>query len=288
MRATDFEFRYRFWFIFLMFWAAFSFYWIDHRNAGVTLVRLLSSGRESEASVHAVFGLAALLVGIAALVRTWAAAYLQSERVHDANLRTEGVVADGPYRHLRNPLYLGNLLLAVGMGLVASRTGFVILVLGHVIFLLRLIGREESELPGHAGRRVPGLLRRRAPALAVAPPPAARERPPAALAAGVRRRDLLLAPLRGDDLLRRHPAEPGDPGDRGGGDGDLFRHAGGPEAPPGGQVVAPRGRRLKSLGFQPQARPGVRRVGSACAAGDRRTRPAGSVDRRAPRYPAWG
>jgi protein-S-isoprenylcysteine O-methyltransferase Ste14 len=146
MRATDFEFRYRFWFIFLMFWIAFSFYWIDHRNAGVTLVRLLSSGRESEASVHAVFGLAALLVGIAALVRTWAAAYLQSERVHDANLRTEGVVADGPYRHLRNPLYLGNLLLAVGMGLVASRTGLVILVLGHLFFLLRLIGREESEL----------------------------------------------------------------------------------------------------------------------------------------------
>ena len=126
MRATEFEFRHRFWFIFLLFWAAFSAYWIDHRGAGVALVRLFVSG-DGLPAIHGIFGFAALLAGIAALVRTWASAYLQSERVHDANLRTEGVVADGPYRHLRNPLYFGNLLLAVGMGLLASRLGFVIL-----------------------------------------------------------------------------------------------------------------------------------------------------------------
>jgi len=178
MRATDFEFRHRFWFIFLLFWAAFSMYWLDHRGAGVTLVRLLS-GTVTELAVHAVFGFAALLIGIAALVRTWAAAYLQSERVHDANLRTEGVVADGPYRHVRNPLYLGNLLLALGMGLIASRLGFVILVAGHLIFLLRLIGREESELLATQGERyrtyfdaVPRLLpslRPRVPASCLQP-----------------------------------------------------------------------------------------------------------------------
>lgn len=151
MRATDFEFRHRFWFIFLLFWVAFSTYWIDHRGAGVSLVRLF--GPVSDAAVHAVFGVAAFLVGIAALVRTWAAAYLQSERVHDANLRTEGVVADGPYRHVRNPLYLGSLFLAVGMGLIASRLGLVILVVGQLIFFLRLIAREESELLATQGDR---------------------------------------------------------------------------------------------------------------------------------------
>jgi protein-S-isoprenylcysteine O-methyltransferase Ste14 len=178
MRATDFEFRYRFWFIFLLFWVAFSAYWIDHRSAGLSLIRLLA-GTVTEPAAHAVFGFAALLIGIAALVRTWAAAYLQSERVHDANLRTEGVVADGPYRHLRNPLYLGNFLLAVGMGLVASRLGFLILVGGHLIFLLRLIGREESELLATQGERyrtyfdaVPRLwpaLRPRVPASGLQP-----------------------------------------------------------------------------------------------------------------------
>lgn len=177
MRATGFEFRHRFWFIFLLFWLAFSAYWIDHRGAGVALVRLF--GPVSDTAVHTVFGVAAVLIGIAALVRTWAAAYLQSERVHDANLRTEGVVADGPYRHVRNPLYLGNLLLAVGMGLIASRVGFLILVVGHLIFLLRLIGREESELLATQGDRyrayfdaVPRLLpslRPRVPASGLQP-----------------------------------------------------------------------------------------------------------------------
>jgi len=146
MRATDFEFRHRFWFIFPLFWAGFSAYWLDHKTVAGVLLRLFGSSGESRSSLQAVFGVAALLVGIAALVRTWASAYLQSERVHDSNLRTEGVVADGPYRHLRNPLYLGNFFLALGMGLLMSRLGFLILVGGHAIFLLRLIGREESEL----------------------------------------------------------------------------------------------------------------------------------------------
>lgn len=177
MRATDFEFRHRFWFIFLLFWAAFAAYWIDHRSAGAALVLLF--GPVTGAALHGVFGLAAVLIGVAALVRTWAAAYLQSERVHDANLRTEGVVADGPYRHMRNPLYLGNLLLAIGMGLMASRLGFLILVAGHLIFLLRLIGREESELLATQGERyrayfdaVPRLvpsLRPRVPASGLRP-----------------------------------------------------------------------------------------------------------------------
>jgi protein-S-isoprenylcysteine O-methyltransferase Ste14 len=152
MRATQFEFRYRFWFIFLLFWAAFSAYGIDHRGTAAALVHAFGYNAGSPA-IRGVFVFAALLIGFAALVRTWASAYLQSERVHDANLRTEGVVADGPYRHLRNPLYFGNLLLALGMGLLMSRLGFVIVVLGHVIFLLRLIGREESELLASQGER---------------------------------------------------------------------------------------------------------------------------------------
>jgi protein-S-isoprenylcysteine O-methyltransferase Ste14 len=148
MRATSFEFRYRFWFISLLFWAAFAAYGIDPKNSGTALVHAFGSDNPRGA-----FVLAALLIGLAALVRTWASAYLQSEKVHDANLRTEGVVADGPYRHLRNPLYLGNFLLALGMGLLVSRLGFAILVLGHAIFLLRLIGREESELLASQGER---------------------------------------------------------------------------------------------------------------------------------------
>jgi protein-S-isoprenylcysteine O-methyltransferase Ste14 len=153
MRATEFEFRHRFWFIFLLFWAGFAAYRLDPVNAGEALVHPFVAAGEIRPALHAIFWGAALLVGLAALVRTWASAYLETERVHDANLRTEGVVADGPYRHVRNPLYTGNFLLAVGMGLLMSRLGFLILVGGHAIFLLRLIGREESELLATQGER---------------------------------------------------------------------------------------------------------------------------------------
>jgi protein-S-isoprenylcysteine O-methyltransferase Ste14 len=51
--------------------------------------------------------------------------------------------ADGPYRYLRNPLYLGAILIALGLGLTASRLGFGLLVGAITAFTLRLIGREE-------------------------------------------------------------------------------------------------------------------------------------------------
>jgi protein-S-isoprenylcysteine O-methyltransferase Ste14 len=140
MRATGFEFRYRFWILALVFGLGFWAYALDPRNAGQALA---GNGR---LAAHGIFGFAAFLVGLAALLRTWGSAYLDSERVHDTALRTDGVVADGPYRHVRNPLYLGTLLLAVGMGLLASRLGFAVLVLGVLIVTLQLIGREEAEL----------------------------------------------------------------------------------------------------------------------------------------------
>jgi protein-S-isoprenylcysteine O-methyltransferase Ste14 len=33
-----------------------------------------------------------------------------------ANVKTELLIADGPYRLVRNPLYFGNLLMVLGMG----------------------------------------------------------------------------------------------------------------------------------------------------------------------------
>ncbi len=152
MRATELEFRHRFWFIFLLFWVAFAAYRIDPVNVAEATLGWLAPGRLGTGMRWA-FAAAALLAGLAAWVRTWATAYLQTERVHDSNLRTEGVVADGPYRHLRNPLYLGNFLLAMGMGILESRLGFVLLVAGHAIFLRRLIGREESELLATQGEK---------------------------------------------------------------------------------------------------------------------------------------
>src|SRR5437879_8091875 len=86
------------------------------------------------------------LVFLSAGLRTWAAAYLRTDIVHDASQHSEALVADGPFRYTRNPLYFGNLPMAVGIAVLASRLGFVFLVAANWIFVYRLILREEEAL----------------------------------------------------------------------------------------------------------------------------------------------
>ncbi len=147
-RATTFEFRHRFWVIAAVFTAGFFVYAVDPRNVSVALARALAGGGGTApwALVRAVLLGCALLVAASAALRTWAAAYLRSEVVHDGALHAERLVADGPYRHVRNPLYLGTLLLAVGLAGTASVTGAAVIVVGMTGVVLRLIAREEGEL----------------------------------------------------------------------------------------------------------------------------------------------
>ncbi|HKV04313.1 MAG TPA: methyltransferase [Candidatus Acidoferrales bacterium] len=155
-QATDFEFRYRFWLIAGIFWLGFAFYSLGDVNVGVALARL-SLRRTSETSplfvlyIRSVFVLGTLIAVLAAAIRTWAGAYLHSSVVHDAVLHSDRLVAEGPFRRLRNPLYLGTVLLAIGIGTLASRVGFLIMVAGMVFFTYRLILREEAQLLGSQG-----------------------------------------------------------------------------------------------------------------------------------------
>jgi protein-S-isoprenylcysteine O-methyltransferase Ste14 len=167
LQASEFEFRYRSPLNFVHFAIAFLAYYVDDINVVQAVVWWFAGSDEERARTlsHLIFGLGALLVFLAALIRTWAAAYLGSHIVHDRNLRANAIVADGPFRYLRNPLYLGTFLLSVGLGLLTSRLGFVILVGGAIIRILRLIGREEAILQAEQGetfreyrRRVPRLL----------------------------------------------------------------------------------------------------------------------------------
>jgi protein-S-isoprenylcysteine O-methyltransferase Ste14 len=183
MRATSFEFRNRFWMMGVIFWLGFFCYSFDHVNAGVALLGspipatstpisfsiagvdfifapmtyemfgLTPGSREGRLQLQVMFGIAALLVAASAMMRTWATAYLQRDVVQDSNFRTEALVADGPYRHVRNPLYFANVLMALSMALLASRTGWLVIVAGMIVFQYRLIGREELELSRSLGER---------------------------------------------------------------------------------------------------------------------------------------
>ena len=50
---------------------------------------------------------ASLLAAIGAILRIWGTAYLGPATVHNVQMKAGAVMADGPYRYVRNPLYLG-------------------------------------------------------------------------------------------------------------------------------------------------------------------------------------
>lgn len=171
MIASEFEFRHRFWFIAGIFNLAFLAYLVDPRNLGGEIVEWLHGGAvdfdqpAGRRELQLVFLAGAALVIVAALLRTWATAYLTSDVVHDSKLRQDEVVADGPFRFVRNPLYLGLFLMALGMTVFASRLGAAWLVVAAAVFGRRLIGLEERQLLAAGGEsyraylaRVPRIL----------------------------------------------------------------------------------------------------------------------------------
>jgi protein-S-isoprenylcysteine O-methyltransferase Ste14 len=152
LAATDFEFKERFWIIGAIVWIAFGCYALDKTNISFAIARrILGPGVTLDSPlfdgyVLGIIAVGAGIVGLGALLRSWAESYLHSSIVHDRAIHSDQLVAEGPYRHVRNPLYLGNDLLALGLGLMASRLGFVVMVLGMLIFTYRLILREEAGL----------------------------------------------------------------------------------------------------------------------------------------------
>jgi protein-S-isoprenylcysteine O-methyltransferase Ste14 len=151
MRATKFEFEQRFWIIGFIFAFGFFLYNVDKTNASLWLLHVVAPSVNPDSDygnnlARLIFGAGALLVFLAAAFRTWATAYLKTEVVHDQAQHSEGLVADGPYRHLRNPLYFANVPMAAGMGLLASRAGWIFMVVAMWLFMYRLIFREEDGL----------------------------------------------------------------------------------------------------------------------------------------------
>ncbi len=152
-KATDFEFSNRWWIFGAIFGAGFFFFLVDHVPVGARIADyLVARIRGSEAlALHVVFGVSALIMIVAALVRTWGSAYLGRDVVHDHDVHSEALKADGPYRHVRNPLYFGNVLMSWAMALCASVIGALVIVIGILLFCYRLIGREEPALKAEQG-----------------------------------------------------------------------------------------------------------------------------------------
>ena len=110
-----------------------------------------------------------------ALLRTWGAAYLGASTVHQGGMEGDRVIANGPYRYLRNPLYLGTILNTVALSLLMRPEAAVLTIILITVVQFRLIAREEPYLLQQRGAaydayasQVPRLLPRFTPAATAA------------------------------------------------------------------------------------------------------------------------
>jgi protein-S-isoprenylcysteine O-methyltransferase Ste14 len=93
--------------------------------------------------------LACLAIG--AVLRVWGTAYLGSGIMTGVAMQGQELVAAGPYRHVRNPLYLGSWLLALAASILMPPSGAAFFLLTFSAFALFLISAEERFLTAQLG-----------------------------------------------------------------------------------------------------------------------------------------
>jgi protein-S-isoprenylcysteine O-methyltransferase Ste14 len=109
------------------------------------------------ASVVIVAGALAALVG--AVLRVWGAAYLGYSTVHHEDMQGSAVMAAGPFRYMRNPLYLGGWFMMLAICLLMTPSGALFAMALVTIFYLRLILGEEAFLAAKLGEPYREYLR---------------------------------------------------------------------------------------------------------------------------------
>jgi protein-S-isoprenylcysteine O-methyltransferase Ste14 len=167
MKATNIEFRLRMVImpilIMLGFWAP----WIGLWGAGTRFPLLmwlpLELSRQGLVSFSVamplVIVLAALIAAKGMVFRLWGAAYLGPATVIHRNMKSEALVACGPYRYVRNPLYIGLWSMTVALAFLMPTTGALFVLIMVPIFLLRLTLGEEAFLTVELGQPYHDYLR---------------------------------------------------------------------------------------------------------------------------------
>ncbi len=177
MRATQFEFRFRAFIVIALYLLGFYAPWERYGTSGNSSPTRLWSWLAIEAArsnllsvggAYLVVTLIAVALAIAgASLRVWGTAYLGGAVMRNPAMQAGAVLAAGPYRHLRNPLYLGMLLTSFAVAVLMPASGALLFVIAITGFTLRLISGEEGFLTGKLGQTyvdyrsaVPALLPR--------------------------------------------------------------------------------------------------------------------------------
>jgi protein-S-isoprenylcysteine O-methyltransferase Ste14 len=95
--------------------------------------------------------LSAVVAAAAAVLRVWGSAYLGPATVINTNMQAGGVTADGPYRYVRNPLYLGLFLMFAAIAVLMPPSGALVALILEALFIVRLTLGEEAFLATQLG-----------------------------------------------------------------------------------------------------------------------------------------
>ncbi len=154
MRASAIEFRLRMLInatiIILGFWAP----WIEpwHIGRRISLLEWLALELSRigimsfSMATTALLILAALIAAKAVVFRVWGTAYLGAGTVNSMSMVAGTVMVDGPYRYMRNPLYIGLWCMVIALAFLMPVSGAVFAVILAGVFALRLTLGEEPFL----------------------------------------------------------------------------------------------------------------------------------------------
>lgn len=173
MRATAIEFRLRVVIITFIITLGFWSPWIETLGMGrrISLLEWLALELSRmgllrfSASISVVIVFASAVAALGAVLRVWGTAYMGTGTVNHREMKAGSVMANGPYRYMRNPLYLGSWCMIAAMSFIMSATGALFAMVLLTVFLWRLILGEEAFLAGRLGepyqvyrRTVPRIL----------------------------------------------------------------------------------------------------------------------------------
>ena len=161
MKLADFLFRFRRMALIAVFAVAFWAPWerMGGAHPGSTWLWLAGTLQTMgffpiATSTVVVTAIATLALLLAALVRTWASAYLGFYVVYDRDLHSERVVADGPYRYVRNPLYIGTWLLTAGISILMPPGGALFALVAVTLLIVAWVTGRGTKADHRAGRRL--------------------------------------------------------------------------------------------------------------------------------------
>ena len=172
MRASNFEFRMRGLILTLIVILGFWSPWIQALDLGkrVSLLEWLALqiGRADllrfTYATPVVIVTGALLAAVGMVLRIAGTAYLGYGIVHDSKMQGPALVNSGPYRYVRNPLYVGGWCMTAAMSLLMPPSGALVCMIVTTTFYLRLIFMEEHFLDAQLGATY-GQYRRHVPRL---------------------------------------------------------------------------------------------------------------------------